>query len=149
MTGSDRKPIAVVGTPYDELNGQFSPDGRFVAYETNESNRFEIVVQAFPVASGKWQISTGGGVQARWRADGKELYFQAPDGKLMAASVSTTGATLAAGTPVALFPAVMATGVGTNRQEYVVSRDGRFLINQPVQVSTTTPITLILNVKLE
>ena len=147
MTGNDRKPIAGVGTPYEELNGQFSPDGRFVAYETNESNRFEIVVQAFPVASGKWQVSTGGGIQPRWRADGKELYFQAPDGKLMAASISAAGETLSAGTPVALFSAVLATGLGTNRQQYVVSRDGRFLINQPVETSTTPPITLILNWK--
>ncbi len=147
MTGNDRKPIVVVKTSFEELNGQFSPDGHWVAYETNESGRFEIVVQPFPVPSGKWQVSTGGGIQPRWRADGKELYFIAPDGKLMAASVTAAGVTFAAGTPVALFPASPVTGLGTNKQEYVVSRDGRFLINQPAEASTMTPITLILNWK--
>src|SRR5262249_35752586 len=80
-SGNDRKSILVVKTPFEELNGQFSPDGRWVAYETNESGRFEIVVQPFPVPTGKWQVSTAGGMQPRWRADGKELYFIAPDGK--------------------------------------------------------------------
>ena len=99
------------------------------------------------MASGKCQVSTGGGTQPRWRADGKELYFIAPDGKLMAASVTASGATFAAGTPVPLFSASPVPGAGTNKQEYMVSRDGRFLINQPVESFTTTPITLILNWK--
>ena len=137
----------VVQTPFDELNGQFSPDGRWVAYEMNESGRFEIVVQPFPMPSGKWQVSTGGGIQPRWKTDGKELYFIAPDGKLMAASVTATSATFAAATPFALFPAPLAPGGGVNKQEYMVSRDGRFLLNQPAEASSTTPITLILNWK--
>jgi dipeptidyl aminopeptidase/acylaminoacyl peptidase len=141
---NDRKPISVVKTPFDELNGQFSPDGRWVAYETNESGRFEIIVQPFPVATAKWQVSTGGGIQPRWRADGKELYFIAPDGKLMAASI-TTGETFAAGRPVALFTVALAPGAGNNKQEYVVSRDDRFLVNQPLEAPIPKPITLILN----
>jgi Tol biopolymer transport system component len=148
MTGNDQTPIVVVNTPADELNGQFSPNGRWVAYETNESGRSEIVVQPFPVPSGKWPVSISGGIQPRWRGpDGTELYFISPDGKLMAASVTTSGATFAAKTPVALFPVSLAAGAGANKQEYMVSRDGRFLINQPVETSTTTPITLILNWK--
>jgi hypothetical protein len=75
---------------------------------------------------------------------GKELYFIAPDGKLMAASV-TVSETFAAGTPVSLFSASLAAGGEIRKQEYAVSRDGRFLINQPVETSTTPPITLILN----
>jgi len=146
-TGDDRKPIVIVNTPYDELNGQFSPDGRWVAYETNESGRFEIVVQPFPAPGGKWQVSTAGGVHPRWRADGKELYFIAPDGKLMAAPI-TARTTFAAETPVALFPVTLVPGAGANKQQYAVSRDGRFLINQPAETSTTTPITLILNWKV-
>ena len=145
VTGNDRKPIEIVKTPFEELDGQFSPDVRWVAYETNEAGRFEIVVQPFPEPSGKWQVSTGGGTQPRWRADGKELYFVAPDEKLMAASVTTTGTTFSAGTPVPLFPVTLAPGLGANNQQYAVSRDGRFLINQPVEESTTAPITLILN----
>ena len=142
-----RKPFPVVRTPFEEQNGQFSPDGRWVAYETNESGRFEIVVQQFPSASGKWQVSTGGGIQPRWRADGKELYFFAPDENLMAVSVTTTDGALVAGKPAALFQAHVVPGVGTNKQQYAVSRDGRFLINEPVEESVTAPITLILNWK--
>lgn len=145
MTGNDRKPIEVVKTPFEELNGQFSPDVRWVAFETNESGQFEIVVQPFPVPTGKWQVSTGGGIQPRWRADGKELYFFAPDGKLMTAPITAAGATFAAGTPMPLFPVTLASGLGANNQQYAVSRDGRFLINQPVETSSTAPITLILN----
>jgi eukaryotic-like serine/threonine-protein kinase len=145
MTGNDRKPIEVVKTPFEELNGQFSPDGRWLAYETSESGRFEIVVQPFPVPNGKWQVSTKGGIQPRWRADGKELYFVAPDSQLMAASITAAGATFSAGTPVPLFPVMLPPGLGANNQQYAVSRDGRFLINQPVETSNTAPITLILN----
>jgi Tol biopolymer transport system component len=142
---SDHKAIPVAKTQFDEFNGQFSPDGRFVAYQTNESQQFEVVVQAFPEPTGKWQVSTAGGTQPRWRADGKELYFIAPAGKLMAVPISVQGTALSPGTPVALFPALLVTGLGANRQEYAVTRDGRFLLNQPADTSTTTPMTLILN----
>jgi hypothetical protein len=147
MTGSDRKPIAIAKTPFEELNGQFSPDGRWVAYETNELNGFQIVVQPFPVPNGKWQVSAGGGIQPRWRGDGKELYFIAPQGELMAAPVTAAGAIFAAQTPVALFPVALIFGTGANKQQYTVSRDGRFLISQPVEASPSTPITLVLNWK--
>jgi serine/threonine protein kinase len=145
VTGGDRKPMVVVKTPFEESNGQFSPDGRWVAYETNESGQFQVVVQPFSMPSSKWPVSTGGGTQPRWSADGKELYFIAPDEKLMAVSVTTAGTTFAAGTPVALFAAPLAPGGATNKQQYAVSRDGRFLLNQPTEASTATPITLILN----
>jgi hypothetical protein len=119
-----------------------------VAYQTNESGRWEIVVQPFPDRSGKWQVSTSGGNQPRWRADGKELYFIAPDGRLMAVPVTALGSTFEAGSPVALFPTrIVGGGVSTYpKPQYAVSRDGRFLINQADE-STTTPITLILNWK--
>jgi len=142
---SGRKPRVFVNTPYEERIGQFSPDGRWIAYETNESGEFQVVVQPFPEPSRKWQISTTGGTQPRWRADGMELYFIAPDGKLMAVPVTAPGATFEAGTPVALFP----TRIGTPiiKPDYAVSRDGRFLINQTVEEATAMPITLILNWK--
>ena len=146
MTGNDRKPVVVSNTSFEERQGQFSPDGRWVAYETNESGSgFEIVVQAFPEPSGKWQVSTGGGIQPRWRADGKELYFIAPDGKLMAVPVAVLGSAFEAGKPVALFGTHIGVGTATWRAQYAVSRDGRFLINQVVEESTAAPITLILN----
>ncbi len=147
MTSPDHAPRVVANTPAEEVLAQFSPDGRWVAYQTNESGRFEVVVQPFPDAGGKWPVSTGGGVAPRWRADGKELYFLAPDATLMAAPVTAAGASFEAGTPVALFQTRIVGGgtVRTSRPQYAVARDGRFLINQPVGDATTAPITLMLN----
>jgi Tol biopolymer transport system component len=146
MTAKERKPRVLANTPFDEREAQFSPDGRWVAYETNESGRFEIVVQPFPDLSGKWQVSTGGGVQPRWRPDGKELYFIAPDGKLMAVPVNGSGVVFGVGTAVALFPTRLPDGGGpSSRPQYAVSRDGRFLINTVVGDAPTPPIELILN----
>ena len=145
MTGNQRKPIAIATTPFIELGGKFSPDGRWVAYDTNESGRFEVVVQSFPNPTGKWQVSTGGGMNPRWRSDGKELYFISPDGKLMAAAVQASASAFETATPVALFSAANAfLNQGYYKPQCAVSADGRFLIGQPV-VDSTTPITLILN----
>ena len=102
LTG-DGKPSPWLNTPFTETLGQFSPDGRWVAYQSNESGPFEIYVQPFPAANAKWQISTEGGTMPRWRADGKELFFIAPDAKLMAAAVTASDATFEAAPPVALF----------------------------------------------
>jgi Tol biopolymer transport system component len=127
-------------------NGQFSPDGKWVAYASNETGKWEIYVTSFPDARGKWQVSTGGGEQPRWRGDGKELFYLSADGKMMAAPV-TLGAGFNAGTPVALFQATPRQPV-TNADLFVydVTRDGqRFLINTPVKQADTTPMTVILN----
>ena len=147
VAGSDQKPFAVANSVFVEQNGQFSPNGHWVAYETNESDAFQIVVQSFPERSFKRQVSQFGGNQPRWRADGKELYFVALDGKMMAAPITDQGSTLSVGNAVPLFQATPAAGIGFNRQEYVVTRDGRFLINQPAETSSASPITLILNWK--
>ena len=140
-------PRVVANTPAAELLVQFSPDGRWVAYQTNESGRFEVVVQPFPDAGGKWQVSTAGGVAPRWRADGKELYFLAPDAPMVAVPVTAADTSFTAGTPMALFPTRIVDGgsVANNRPQYAVARDGRFLINQSVGDATAAPITLILN----
>ena len=79
-------------------NGRFSPDGKWVAYASNESGRWEIYVTSFPEAHGKWQVSNAGGDQPKWRSDGKELFYLTPDSKIMAVPV-TTGANFDAGTP--------------------------------------------------
>ena len=127
-------------------NGQFSPDGKWVAYASNESGKWEVYVTSFPDARGKWQVSSAGGEQPRWRADGKELFYLSPDGKMMVAQV-TTGANFDSRTAVALFQ-------GAPRQPvlvsdlfvYDVSRDGqRFLINTPVKHTETQPLSLVLN----
>ena len=127
-------------------NGQFSPDGKWVAYASNESGKWEIYVTSFPEARGKWQISTGGGEQPRWRGDGKELFYLSSDDKMMAVPV-TTGANFDAGAPVALFQATPRQPVLVyDRFVYDVSRDGqRFLINSPVKEVDARPMSVILN----
>jgi Tol biopolymer transport system component len=145
----DRKPVAVVDSPFDERNPEFSPDGRWVVYHSNESGRFEIYVVPFPSGGGKWQVSTNGGISPRWRRDGKELFFLAPNGTMMAATVSTSGSSFEAAQPVALFQTRIVGGGSSavNKQQYAVSADGRFLINVPTGDSTSAPITLLMNWK--
>src|SRR5262249_25606061 len=144
----DRKPIAVVNSPFDEHSSQFSPDGRWVAYQANITGRFEVYVQPFPGPGGRWQVSTAGGAFPRWRADGKELFFIAPNAKLMSAPVQISASTFEAGSPIAVFQTHIVTGgLATQQSQYAVSRDDRFLINSRVDESTPTPITLILNWK--
>jgi Tol biopolymer transport system component len=145
MTEGNRTPIVVANTPFAELTGQFSPDGRWVAYDTNESGQMQVVVQPFPNPRGKSQISTSGGMAPRWRADGQEVYFIATDGTLMAAVVHASASSFETEAPVPLFHTRM-NNIGT-KQQYAVAPDGRFLINQIMEDASATPITLILNWK--
>jgi Tol biopolymer transport system component len=143
MTGSNRDPIVVANTPFEERLGQFSPDGRWIAYESDESGRREIVVRPFPEPGALVQISTDGGGAPRWSVDGKELYFVAPDGKMMVVPVTVTGSMFTPGNPTALF----FTGLSNQvfRANYAVAPDGGFLVNTPSAESTAPPITVILN----
>jgi Tol biopolymer transport system component len=134
-----------VASSADERNAQFSPGGRWVAYETNESGEYQIVVQSFPTPTRTRPVSIDGGVQPRWRADGRELYFIGPGKTLMAAPVTAFGSTFEVGKPVALFSTRIVSGrIADIHAQYAVSRDGRFLINETTDVRTA-PITLILN----
>jgi serine/threonine protein kinase/Tol biopolymer transport system component len=146
----ERKPVPFVETPFLERAGQFSPDGHWVAYQSNETGRYEIYVRSFPGPAGHQQVSTSGGIQARWRTDGRELYYIAPDGKLMAVSITMHGAAIEPGRPVALFQTRI-WGGGTNAtqgQQYDVSPDGRFLLNSAIDDVAMAPITLLLNWEL-
>jgi serine/threonine protein kinase/dipeptidyl aminopeptidase/acylaminoacyl peptidase len=144
------KPFPVVQTDFEERDGQFSPDGKWIAYQTNESGRVEIVVQPFRGPGSKLQVSTNGGAQVRWRPDGKELFYIALDGRLMAVPIRfvSEGTSVEAGAPIPLF----ATRVGgavrpTDMQQYVVSSDGqRFLMNTIIE-EPSAAITVILNFK--
>jgi hypothetical protein len=142
LTG-DRKPFPFLKTPFDEQQGVFSPDGKWVAYQSDESGHFEIYVRPFPAPGGQSQVSAGGGHSPRWRADGKELYFLAPDLKLMAAKVVVQGATFTAVAPEALFQTHI--NQATNRHQYDVARDGRFLILADLPDMSNEPIHLLLN----
>jgi Tol biopolymer transport system component len=152
-TGAPSKPFPVVQTSFDETQGQFSPDGRWLAYTSNESGREEILVRPFPEAGGKRQVSTSGGSQPRWRSDGKELFYVAADARLMAVPIRVTpdARAMDAGRPAALFPARLASGAGINltgwqsRALYAVARDGRFLMNVNAGATAVAPLTIVLN----
>jgi WD40 repeat protein len=150
----ERKPLPLVQTPYDDRDAQFSPDGKWIAYQSNESGRYEIYLQPFPGPGPKSMISSGGGTQVRWRRDGKELFYVAPDGRLMSVAVgSLSNGALDLATPVALFQTRLAStaGLAGGRQQYDVSLDGQqFLMNTYADTGTeigTSPITVILNWK--
>jgi serine/threonine protein kinase len=143
-----RKPYPFVNTSFSEGNAQFSPDGRWVAYQSNESGRSEIYVQPFLGPGGKWQVSTNGGIEPRWSRDGKELFFIAPDAKLMAAPIKFSGESPKSGVPEALFQTRIVDGgqIISAKHQYAVAPNGqRFLINVTVNESTVLPITIITN----
>src|SRR4029453_15617955 len=123
------KPISVLRGEFNEMQSQFSPDGRWIAYVSDESGAPQVYVQSFPTLTGKWQISTDGGTQPRWRRDGSELFYLARDRKLMAVRVKAREA-FEADVPQPLFDTSLE--VGDFRHEYAVSADGnRFLLNTP------------------
>ena len=148
MTG-DRKPFPVVNTTFEERDGQFSPDVRWVAYHSDESGRSEVYVQPFPSGK-KEQVSTAGGAQVRWRSDGKELFYVALDGSLMAVPIELDPVNQAVrlATPARLFSTRLVGGVlqPISRQQYTPSRDGsRFLMHTVSGETSSAPITVILN----
>jgi Tol biopolymer transport system component len=147
----EKKPRPLIQTEFDESAGLLSPDGTWLAYVANSSGRHEVYVQPFPGPGPRQQVSTTGGAQLRWRPDGRELFYIALDGKLMATpmSVAGDGGSLTVGIPVALFPThigrVLSPGPNA---EYVVSADGkRFLMNIVALDANATPIRVIVNWK--
>jgi len=128
-----------------ESNGQISPDGKWVAYASDESGNWEIYVTSFPSAAGKWQVSRGGGTEPRWRGDGGEIFYIGPTGMLTAVSVNAAGE-FVTGTPAPLFQIrgrapISSTDVFT----YDVAKDGkRFLVNRYVKPEHVPPLTILL-----
>ena len=138
----DRKPIPFITTQFSEAQGQFSPDGRWVAYVSNESGQNDVYVAPFPGPGGKWLISTAGGSWPRWGRDGAEIFYLTAENKLMAAEVNGKGASFEVGAVKSLFD--MRAPAGGYR--YDVSADGqRFLINFLPEQSSAAPITVVLN----
>jgi serine/threonine protein kinase/Tol biopolymer transport system component len=147
LTG-DATPHPFVQTASSERDGQFSPDGKWVAYQSNELGHDEIYLQPFPGPGARMQVSEGGGQQVRWARNGSELFYIARDHRLTSVRV-TSGASgkLVLGTPVPLFPTEFDNSLLT-RQQYVVSPDGqRFLMNAATDAIDPPSITLILNWK--
>ena len=142
----DRRPTAVAQTAAGERRGRFSPDGRWVAYESTESGRSEIYVQSFPDLARKTRISTAGGTTPVWRGDGHELFFCSPDDQLMAARIASSGTQIDSHTPSVLFALPAGPNRDSSQAWYAASRDGqRFLVNTIVEGAS--PITVLLNWK--
>jgi len=148
----DKTPKPFLQDDFDKGGAKFSPDGKWIAYVSDESGQFQVYVRPFPGPGGQYQVSTSGGGNPRWRSDGKELFYLSPDGKLMAVEVKA-GSTFETVAAKPLFDAHVrgwiGSGVGTGinaRDNYAVSRDGqRFLLNSLTAPSASSPIIVVMN----
>jgi eukaryotic-like serine/threonine-protein kinase len=136
------KPAKLIASPANQMHGNFSPAAGLVAYTSSETGKFEVYVETIPRSDRRWVVSTSGGYEPRWRADGREIYYLSNDRKLMAVTV---GAGLTFGIPTPLFQTRVQPGVIALRTHYVPSRDGqRFLVNTASDTAGS-PITVVLN----
>jgi len=140
----------VVRTDFEERDAQLSPDGKWIAYHSDESGRFEVYVQPFMRPGARMAISTEGGTQVRWSRNGQELFYIALDGRLIAVPTrsSSDGNTLDAGRPVPLFMTRILGGLpgqGNHRQQYVVSPDAQRFLVHSIVAEETSSITAVLN----
>ena len=137
------EPYPLIQTPFDEQAGMFSPDGRLLAYQSDESGRPRSILTVFPQLGGKWQISSGGGMWPRWRQDGREILYHAPDGTLMAVPVEAAGGGLVAGAATALFNTGLQPGGSYN---WALAPDGeRILVTEPVAGSDSARLSVVVN----
>ncbi len=146
--GDDPQPRTYLATPFSESLGQFSPDGRWIAYSANETERDEVYIRpASSAAAGKWRVSTDGGSNPRWRPDGRELFYLAPDRTLMSTAIQAGRDSPSPAAPRPLFQTRISGPLGRDvRNNYAITPDGRrFLIVTDVGESTPPPITVIVN----
>jgi hypothetical protein len=138
----DRQPFPVADTRFGESLGAFSPDGRWIAYVSDETGQPNVYVQPFQRAGGRQRISINGGRNPRWSGNGKELFYLDADGAMTGVPITTTD-TLAVGQPETLFPV----GTLSVNQMFSVTRDGqRFLVNaRPLNTTGVSPLTVIVN----
>jgi Tol biopolymer transport system component len=146
LSWPDRVAKPLMQANWTVRNAQFSPDGRWIAYSSNETGSLEIYVSPFPNISGKWQVSNAGGQEPHWRHDGKELFYVSPDGKMMEVAV-TAGTNFKAGTPVVLFQTHRRQPVSSQDHfSYDVSADGqKFLIITKMEEANAAPLSVLLN----
>ena len=143
----DRKPVALLQTEFQEIQGQPSPDGRWLAYVSNESGRYEVYVRSV-TGKGKWPVTATGGLEPKWQGDSKELFYLANDRRLMSVTLQRTDSGLRVGMPTRLFETRLSTipNTGYTRNQYDVTPDGQhFLINQPSGDALAPPIAVISN----
>jgi eukaryotic-like serine/threonine-protein kinase len=137
------KPFPIVQSAYEERYPVVSPDGKWMAYQSNESGRWEVYITAFPGGGAKWQVSSVGGAEAKWRGDSKEIFYLDPSDNIVAVDVNTSGGAVQLGTPHTLFQAV---GIQREYGPYDVSADGkRFLLNSGNLKEGSDPFTLVQN----
>ena len=127
-SGERSRPESLINTPFEEIGAEISPDGRYLAYQSNESGYFQVYVRPFPnVGDGHWQVSMEGGSSPMWARNGTELFYLDGSTAMTAVPVQTAGDTFTVGNPKALFDARMYTADGT--RTYDVSPDGsRFIL---------------------
>ena len=145
----DRKPFAVVRTKFEERDAQFSPDAQWIAYQSNDSGRFEVYIQPFDGGGERVRISADGGVQPRWRRDGRELFYLALDGRMVAVPITLPSANgrLEMGAAETLFLAPVASPHDVALRAYIVSDDGRRFLLDTIVEAQASPIVIILNWK--
>jgi hypothetical protein len=146
MTG-DRNPHPVVQTAFVERGGQLSPDGRWLAYSSNETGQFEVYVQAFPGPGPRMLVSSGGGNQLRWGRHGTELFYVDPRDRLTAVPIAFKNSqTIEVGKPTPLFSIPFAVSAQGPSSGYSVSDDDlRFLFGAPTDPAAPVSIVVILN----
>ncbi len=145
VTG-EKTPIPVAVTEFNEVVGQFSPDGRWIAYSSNETGRQEVYIRSFPSSAGRWQISTHGGIHPQWDEGGQQLYYIDPNNQLMIVGVKSLGSSVQAGTPSILFKTRNSYGGGPGHR-YDVSGDGQriILVDEQEGEFRSEPLNLIVN----
>jgi eukaryotic-like serine/threonine-protein kinase len=143
LSVADRAATPFLETPFNEMHAQVSPDGRWIAYASDESGAWEVYIQAFPDGGAKRTISMDGGAEPYWRRDGQELFYLAPDGTLMAVPVKVGSDAFNAGRPVPLFQARIPADIITFRNHYAPAGDGqRFLVDA---ADDHEPINVVVN----
>ena len=141
-TAGRTEPLQVTTTTFVEDGGTFSPDGRWIAYHSNDSAAGQdVYIQSFPDGSRRYPVSAGGGTVPRWSPDGKELFYVGPDFTLMAVPITHAGADLKIGTPARLFQSLALQG----RRSYDVAPDGRFVLNLPVDQRPIQSLAVAVN----
>jgi Tol biopolymer transport system component len=144
----DRTPVPLVTTPFAESHGQISPDGRWLAYSSNESGRAEVYVESLPRGAGKWPVSIGGGGFPRWRRDSRELFFLGPadSGGMKSVAIIPRGTMLEVGTPVDVFPYNFTVVThSTPYQPFDVSGDEQWLLPSLPSEDMTSSVVVVLN----
>lgn len=141
----DKSITPIVQTRFDEFDARLSADGRWFVYTSDESGRAEVYVQAFPPTGTKWTVSAQGGAEPRWRHDGRELLYLAPDRSVMSVAIDAVG-TFKAGVPRRLFTTRTPTFGNPYRTNLEVTADGqRFLVNVGPDAGASSPVNVVVN----